>query len=135
MEYIGSCGDKCSACPRFVATANNDMEQLHAILALYVKIGQRPSGTTVESLKCWGCKASQSCAFPRLRACVASKKLENCGQCDSYPCARVEQVFPKAEAFIEKAAGKTSGKFLSMFKEAFLRKKEYLDKIHDEIFK
>lgn len=126
---LGACGDNCTLCPRFKATQNNDIALLNSLLELYIKLGTRKPGATAESLKCYGCKASRQCAYPEVRNCAGSKKIENCGQCSSYPCEMINSVFSKTMAFKERLTGKISDSGMKMFEDAFLRKKEYLDSI------
>ena len=131
-ELMRACGDKCSECPRFVATAYEDAKLLKAVTEFYVEIGHRAAGTDAETLKCRGCWSNDNCAHAVLRDCVVSKGIDNCGQCKTYPCGIVNGSFSKAEAFKERIAGKASAKLAKMFEHAFFRKKEYLDRIKEE---
>ncbi|MBN1823439.1 MAG: DUF3795 domain-containing protein [Endomicrobiales bacterium] len=125
---LGYCGDNCSACPRYIATALGDTSLLKSVRDLYVKVGHRPPDTEIEALKCGGCRANKDCAHPALKMCATLRKLDNCGQCDTYPCGRMNELFARTNAFKEKVRGVAGEKMFRMLDSAFFRKKEYLDK-------
>ncbi len=127
---LGACGDKCSVCPRYLATVNNDRELFRRILDIYISMGHLPAGFDIELLKCRGCGTVAICSYPDLKKCVASQKLDNCGQCRAYPCPENDEVFVKTQEFMKKLEGKCPAEEFWMFAEAFFRKKEYLDEIH-----
>ncbi|MDD5224307.1 MAG: DUF3795 domain-containing protein [bacterium] len=129
---LGACGDKCSVCPRYLATVNKDRKLLGTILYLYVKIGHRPAGFDMELLKCRGCKTVSNCPYPGLKKCVESKKLDNCGQCDTYPCPEINKVFAKTDEYLKKLEGKCGAAEFRKFAEAFAGKKKDLDEVSRE---
>jgi hypothetical protein len=46
------CGDDCDACPRYIATQSNDMEQLKKLAVLWHKVGYRNKIVPPEELAC-----------------------------------------------------------------------------------
>lgn len=78
----GYCGLYCGACPRFLASENDTLEQLAA-----------EKNTTPDLIRCHGCKSavvSGWCAICNLKQCARSKGLEFCDDCDQYPCADLQ---------------------------------------------
>ncbi len=129
---LGACGDRCSVCPRYLATVNNDQEQFRRILEIYITMGHRPAGFDIKLLKCRGCRSVSACPHPDLKKCVETKKLDNCGQCETYPCPKINEVFAKTKEYFKKMKGKCSVAEIRRFEEAFAGKKKDLDDINHE---
>src|SRR5271157_5936859 len=131
---IGVCGDNCLDCPRYSATRTNNTELFSELLHLYIKAGLRPKDTKVEELRCEGCETVKTCAYPGLKACTNEYLVENCGECQRYPCARIEAVFKKSEATKNTMKMALTSCEMGLFGDAFFRKEENLNRIHQRMF-
>ena len=81
VRYDSYCGLNCGACPVGMANEMNDTEAIKAFA--------KDWGTTVEDLKCTGCKTeitAKFCTNCEMRLCARSKNLEFCVECNEYPC-------------------------------------------------
>jgi hypothetical protein len=135
MNLIGACGDDCSICPRYVATINNDQNDLERVKDLWVSLGLRKPDIDAEALKCLGCHSENTCAYQDVRDCAFGKKLENCGMCSKYPCKKVNAVFAKTEKAFRSFKSIGTQKEIDSITRAFRYKKLILDGIHRELFK
>ena len=130
MTEIGYCGDNCSCCPRYVSTHKNDIEKLKAASQMWKRVGWRDTVLSPEEIKCGGCKTVSWCRYSEIRECASSKTLNNCGECDQYPCKKLESVFEKTASYAldcETLFSKNDFKILS---KSFFTKKQNLDRIH-----
>jgi hypothetical protein len=130
MGMFGACGDDCSVCPRFKATAANDKKALDRIKDLWVLFGWRAPDITADALKCSGCSKDNSCAYPKLRDCAFDKGLDNCGMCEKYPCGLVNAAFEKTENAFRTLKGLCREEEMEGLTRAFRYKKSNLDRIH-----
>jgi hypothetical protein len=135
MDIFGACGDDCSLCPRYAATANNDMNALSRVKELWVLLGWRKPDVRIEELKCSGCTKDNQCAYKELRDCAFKKDLENCGLCSEYPCTLVKAAFEKTEHSFHTLKNICTGEELELLTKAFRYKKTNLDKMHKYFFK
>lgn len=86
------CGIDCHRCPVYIATINND-KRLREETA---KKWSEEINLKIEAkdLVCYGCKSNQiwqmcrNCPFTK---CCKEKGLNNCGECDSYPCSEISK--------------------------------------------
>ena len=85
-ENLNSCcGIDCDACS--IHLAAQDPEAAERLAAAW-----RAAGTPnaeVGWFKCQGCRGERSVCWSddcKLFACCADKGLNNCGQCDAFPC-------------------------------------------------
>ncbi len=106
------CGIECLECPVFIATQTNDEELREETAKKWGKdFGLE---LTSDDLVCNGCQSDlvfyfcKTCPFI---SCCKDKNINNCGECEDYPCETLE-------------------KFLKPLPDA----KEYLDKIHRKNF-
>jgi len=79
-ELAAVCGLFCRSCSIYIGTTE-DPERLKALAAQF---GMKP-----EELKCHGCRADVRfvyCRTCKLDKCAASKGIDFCGSCESYPC-------------------------------------------------
>jgi hypothetical protein len=91
-ERIAYCGIACSACPAFIATANDDD-------AARLKVARQWSkwfhaALDAGDINCDGCAADGArlfghCRECEIRRCARDRKLENCAFCADYPCGRL----------------------------------------------
>ncbi len=127
MPNLGACGDNCDECPRGIATRKGDAKLLEETLALWIKTGLRPAGTTAESLLCHGCATVRDCANADLRECARGRHIDNCGLCGAYPCLAVKQVLAKTGAFAARCKEICSKEEFERLDKAFFSKKQNLD--------
>jgi len=106
-KMIAYCGLVCTECPAYIATQNNDPEELEKIAVQWSKEYNAPF--TTEDCLCDGCLAStdRHCSYYSkcpIRACGSEKEVRNCGHCKDYPCQELEKFFgfaPQAKASLE----------------------------------
>ncbi len=125
---IGTCGDNCAFCPRYVATQKGGMDELEKVKELWVRLGLRSPDFPAEDLICYGCRPENNCAYTELRSCVNAGKVQNCGFCDEYPCKLIKDAFVKSEKLKLHAKKVCSRKELDILDKAFFSKKEYFEK-------
>ncbi len=130
MVNLGVCGDNCDKCPRGIATKTGDAELLEKTLSLWIKTGLLPAGTPAISLYCSGCATTGQCAYDKQRECAASKGLDNCGLCDDYPCAMVNESFKRSDDFAAQCRKVCSKEDFEQLEKAFFMKRKYLDEAH-----
>ncbi len=124
---LGVCGDRCDVCPRYLATANDDPALFERIRTVYVKVGLRKNGASLDSLKCRGCSPENMCAYSFVRDCAIGRKIQNCGECSDYPCEKIKEVFRKTEDARKLFERCCTREEFAFFEKAFFRKKEHLD--------
>ncbi|MDP4274069.1 MAG: DUF3795 domain-containing protein [Bacteroidota bacterium] len=128
MNRVSICGDICTECPRFIATKNNDTEELQKVARLWYRLGFRDRIVSIEEIKCTGCNKQKSCSYG-LNDCVHLKDKDNCGECDLFPCDKIENAFKKSELAESDCKGKCSEEEYLQLKRAFFNKKEILSNI------
>jgi hypothetical protein len=127
---IGICGDVCSECPRYIATQNNDTIELGKIVELWYRLGFRNIIVSAEELKCTGCSSDNACAY-QINNCNHLSGKHNCGECDLFPCEKINAAFQKTEELKDICREKcTDLEYLKLGK-AFLNKKQILTEIND----
>lgn len=132
MMKLACCGDDCGFCPRYDATLNQDKQKLKEIAVLWQKIGWRENIDSPETLACYGCETfNRPCEY-RVRECCIEKKIENCGKCESYPCAKIEKAFEITRMNVERYKKILSKEDYEIFMKAYFLKKENLDKVNRE---
>ena len=92
-KIIGYCGLICTDCPAYLAKQNDDQE-------LRIKTAEQWSGMygadiKPENINCDGCTIEgvkfAHCLKCEIRACGIARGVKNCGHCDDYACAKVEE--------------------------------------------
>jgi hypothetical protein len=104
---IAFCGLNCTKCDAFIATANNDN-------VLRAKVAKEWTGAyniqiNPEYINCTGCHSTgikvHYCEnICEIRKCATSRKIENCAQCNDFPCALLSPIFkmaPQAESTLQ----------------------------------
>ena len=132
MNKLGICGDNCGLCPRYIATQSGDEEKLKEVAGLWKRLGFREVMVSPEEIACHGCSPDIKCAYPQQRECALAKNLENCGRCDDYPCEMALHAFSFTASSAKSWKHRCSESEYRSLEEAFLRKKEYLDREHNE---
>lgn len=135
MSMITLCGDNCEYCPRFVATQTGRSLDLEKVKELWVRLGLRTPDFPVISMACHGCKPENKCAYTELRKCVSTKRYDNCGLCNEYPCKLINSIFDKADKLKELAKNICSQEEMDNLQKAFFSKKKYFDRINITINK
>jgi len=86
-HMIGICGLYCGTCPNYLASRENDVEELRKI--------SESKGIPLEEVRCDGClsgRVFKPCIDCRhgFRRCAAEKKVTWCFECPDFPCQRLE---------------------------------------------
>jgi hypothetical protein len=87
---IAYCGIKCTTCPLYVATLNDDVSMKREILLQYEKLYNR--SFDIRDMECYGCKSKKKFFLSNncnITPCNMSKGVETCSQCTNYPCERI----------------------------------------------
>lgn len=132
MDKIGACGDKCSNCPRYIATLSDDIEEFEKVKELWVRLGWRDASSPAEKLVCHGCSPEVKCSYPELHRCANGKKISNCGLCYNYPCKLVKAAYKRTERLVSVAKGVCDSEEMDILNKAFFHKKQTLDQIHHQ---
>lgn len=126
-KIIAYCGNVCTSCPRFLATFNNNREQLQAVRNLWVKTELRDESVIAEDLKCRGCTSATHCRHG-IRECAQSKKVQTCAECGDYPCSKLNLAFDRTAEFAHECKGNCTPEEYSSMDESMFQKKSTLDK-------
>jgi hypothetical protein len=126
---ISICGDVCSECPRYKATLANDISALERVADLWYRTGLRDRVVSPDEIKCAGCSKEKVCAHG-VNSCEHLGKKENCGECDYFPCEKIEMVFKKTDDFNKNCKGKCTYEEYLELSESFLNKRQVLNEIN-----
>lgn len=126
---IAICGDVCSECPRYKATKANDITEFAKTARLWYKAGYRDKIASAEELKCNGCSKELKCAH-EINTCEYLGNKKNCGECDFFPCDKINMAFRKADISKEICRKKCTDEEFQMLNRAFFMKKEILTELH-----
>jgi hypothetical protein len=126
---IGICGDVCSECPRYIGTRENDIPSLGKFAELWYKLGFRVRVVDPEELKCSGCNKEMPCSNG-INNCPHLTEKANCGECDDFPCDKINAVFHKTDSLRETCKERCSASEYQQLSKAFLMKKEVLTQIN-----
>lgn len=130
MTLISICGNICSECPRYIATQADDFDKLIAIAELWYRLGFRDKIMNPEEMKCEGCYKEKLCAHD-LNKCEYLGEKSNCGECNYFPCEKINAVFKKTNKVIEKCKDKCSENEFKDLERAFFMKKQILSEINE----
>lgn len=131
---IAICGDICAECPRYIATQANDINALQKIAKLWYRLGFRDAILAPDALQCSGCNKDKVCGHG-LTSCEHLKNKNNCGECEYFPCSKIEAVFKKTDAVHELCKSKCTDQEYKSLCKAFLMKREILEEINDNLYK
>lgn len=86
------CGFLCHKCPIFIATMTNNLKEKRKLARIFSFPDRQ---LTTKEVECYGCKQVgkkilKGCDTCEKRLCAIKKKLDNCGQCASYPCRKLD---------------------------------------------
>ena len=125
-KIIAACGNDCAACPRYTKPPfGKSAGELHKTAVLWHKIGYRNSVVSNEEIACTGCTVDNWCRYNIVK-CVSEKQIDNCGQCENYPCEKITDCFKVTKSFIPACQAACSDEEFAMMKRAFFEKEENL---------
>lgn len=131
---ISFCGDTCSVCPRYIATKDNNIEQLSELAKLWFHLGFRKEIVSPEEMKCHGCSRNKDCTH-QINSCPYNSNINNCGECSQYPCKKINKVFERTDHLNRICKDKCSADKYIELDRAFLSKKKTLDRINFMTFR
>lgn len=131
MLELAFCGDDCNYCPRYIATINNDYNQLRDVALLWAKVGWKDTVVTPEEMVCHGCNQVNHCRYG-IRECALDKNVSNCGACNNYPCNKVIEMFEQTEVIDRKCQDILSQEDYQRLQKAFFSKRVNLDRFSQE---
>jgi hypothetical protein len=112
-SMISYCGIDCEKCEALIATRTNDS-------VLRAKVADEISIFTgikciPEEINCTGCRSdgekSPYCQrICKVRKCAMKKNVVHCGQCEKYPCLKLNKTFsfaPEAKETLDKLSVKS----------------------------
>ncbi|MHA2182267.1 MAG: DUF3795 domain-containing protein [Promethearchaeota archaeon] len=91
---IAYCGLNCAVCPAYIATQEDDYEEIKKVAEMWSNDSMlfKP-----EEVYCDGCKSNEKvftwCTKCPTRKCCNDKGLENCAYCKDYFCDNLKQTF------------------------------------------
>ncbi len=112
---------------------SGDKEKLIEAMKLSKKVGWNLEKNDPELFKCTGCQDVESCEY-NIKECCLEKKIDNCGQCESYPCSKMDKAFEITAWYAEKFKNILTPEEYEIYHDAYFLKKENLDKIFKETF-
>ena len=94
MHKSSYCGVNCTECKVYIGTINNDdhikQEIANEWSVLYKRDFKR------DDMLCKGCKSDtlfSLCSLCDISACNKKRSIENCEDCDTFPCERIQRFF------------------------------------------
>ena len=100
---------------------------------MWERVGWRNRVLSPEEIKCGGCKTVKWCRYNEIRECAIKKQIDNCGECNKYPCGKLNVVFEKTVKYMEECKILFSEKDFHVLSKAFFTKKENLDQINSKL--
>ena len=97
QEIIAYCGLPCNECESFIATMNNDEEEINRIAAEWSE--KYGSKITPVDVWCEGCltttgRQSSYCrSHCQVKKCAVEKQVVNCGHCADFVCGTLEEFY------------------------------------------
>ena len=126
MKIIAACGNDCASCPRYNAPGfEKTPEQLHDTALLWQKIGYRETVVPNEEISCQGCRPENWCRY-NIAACVSSREIRNCGECDLFPCDNFKSCLEVTKSFEPACRKACTDEEYAVLSKAFFQKEENL---------
>jgi hypothetical protein len=91
--YIVFCGIDCSECPAYKATKEDDTERLAELAEQWSTPEMRFEAGDLVCDGCHGPRTFRWCGECPVRLCGIERGLENCAQCEDYPCGKLEEAW------------------------------------------
>ncbi len=89
---VGACGLDCAECPAYIAYCTDDRKLRQETAAQWQLMYDYPF--LAEDINCSGCMKEGAkighCKSCDMRVCAHLKDVDNCGECVSYPCSKIE---------------------------------------------
>ena len=123
------CGDLCSECPRYIATQNNNVNELQKVAELWHKLGFRDSVVSTNEIKCSGCTKNNKCTYG-INTCQHIDKINNCGECGLFPCEKINSVFERTENLDKYCKPACTKEEYNQLYKAFFMKEQILNYIN-----
>jgi len=121
---IAACGNDCSLCPRMLPKTD---AELTATAELWYKFGYRDRVVSNAEIACRGCTPDTWCRH-EIVACTASRRIENCGVCDDYPCSKIVTAFENTQRLLPDCQNHCTEAEFAVMKKAFFEKQKNLEK-------
>jgi hypothetical protein len=123
---IAPCGNACSECPRHIATASEDPEQLAEVAGLWFFLGFRDDIISNDEIACRGCTSSNPCC-DGIVGCAEAKRVMNCGSCSEFSgCTKIAVSLARTDEVAAWCRGMCSDEEYLALDRAFFRKRENL---------
>jgi hypothetical protein len=133
MKLVSFCGDHCSLCPRYIATQNNDIQELNRLSELWYRLGFRATIESSEKMRCEGCQKHKACSY-QINSCSQLTDIQNCGECSFFPCDKINIVFERTAQIAKNCTEKCTEAEYAQLHDAFLNKASTLNAIHQNKF-
>ncbi len=105
-KLIAACGINCADCGARQATIDNDDVKRKEVAEQWSKAYE--TDLSIESINCTGCMEEgvkfAHCKECEIRECVKDMEINNCAECEEYPCEEMEQFLehvPEAKANLD----------------------------------
>ena len=126
-KILAACGNDCSACPRYTAPPYEKTdEQLRHTAELWKRIGYRDKTVSVREISCMGCRPENWCRYNAVKCCE-DRNIDNCSQCEEYPCENMKECFSVTMSFEPKCREVCSPEEYEQLKKAFFEKEQNLN--------
>ena len=94
-KIIAACGIECSKCDALIATVENDNAKRKEVAEKWSKAYD--AKLSIELINCMGCMEEgvhfSHCNECEIRQCAKEMEVNNCSECEEYPCEELEQFF------------------------------------------
>jgi hypothetical protein len=126
LSILAPCGNDCSACPRFTATASGDPAHLAVVAELWHRLGWRDRVVSKEEISCRGCPPASPCRHD-IVACVADRGVPSCAACGGKAnCPRLDAALARTELAVDQCHAFVDAETYFALDRAFFRKRENL---------
>jgi len=129
MVKLTYCGDDCYACPKYFFNLNGDTEKSKQVAELWYRCGWTDTVVSPEEIACKGCYPEKSCRYG-INKCASQKGVENCGECDNYPCEKIKAAFEGTQAYADRCKEICTAEEYMILDKAFFSKKQRLDEVN-----
>jgi len=108
------------------------LSELEKVAELWYRMGFRDKIVSPEELKCTGCSKDLDCTY-KVNNCEHLAGKNNCGECEIFPCDRMNLIFDKTDAFALICRKKCTESEYLQLENAFFNKRKILNEINDRI--
>lgn len=128
-KIIAACGNDCSVCPRYMPKIDIELTKT---AQLWHQIGYRDKVVSNNEIQCFGCTIDNWCRY-KIVECTKKHKIENCDQCQNYPCDKINDTFEHTMIFQPNCKLQCSVEEYEIMRKAFFEKKKNLDEVGNHI--